>query len=280
MAGVALTGATAYAYYLNTAAQRAHASGPELLPAEYPWHFERHWGGYDHAAMRRGYEVYRQICATCHSMSILKYRQLVGVTHTTAQAKALAMQMEVQDGPTDKGEYYMRPGQLGDAFKKPYVNNEQARSINNGSLPPDLSCITKGREPEVSGHNYVFSLMTGFGHPPPAGINLREGLHYNPYFPGGAIGMAQPLSDGMMDYEDGTPATVTQMARDVVEFLNWASEPDLERRHFVMVQVMGAGLFSMLGLGYTARWRWVTIRTRKRSWAGPRYNMKTPPTRD
>ncbi|NWV78138.1 CY1 protein, partial [Dasyornis broadbenti] len=151
-------------------------------------------------SVRRGFQVYRQVCAACHSMEYVAFRNLIGVTHTEAEAKALAEEVEVQDGPDENGELFLRPGKISDYFPKPYPNAEAARAANNGALPPDLSYIVNARH---GGEDYVFSLLTGYCDPP-AGVSLREGLHYNPYFPGQAIGMAPPIYDEVLEYDDGT----------------------------------------------------------------------------
>lgn len=141
------------------------------------------------SSVRRGYEVYKQVCSACHSMQYIAYRNLVGVTHTEAEAKAEAEQITVKDGPDDTGNYYTRPGKLSDYFPSPYPNEEAARAANNGAYPPDLSYIVSARK---GGEDYIFSLLTGY-HDAPAGVVLREGQYFNPYFPGGAISMAQVL---------------------------------------------------------------------------------------
>ncbi|EOY26566.1 Cytochrome c1-1, heme protein, mitochondrial isoform 2, partial [Theobroma cacao] len=173
----------------------------------YPWPHEGILSSYDHASrIRRGHQVYQQVCASCHSMSLISYRDLVGVAYTEEETKAMAAEIEVVDGPNDEGEMFTRPGKLSDRFPQPYANEQAARFANGGAYPPDLSLITKARH---NGQNYVFALLTGY-HDPPAGVSIREGLHYNPYFPGGAIAMPKMLNDGAVEYEDGTPATEAQ----------------------------------------------------------------------
>lgn len=195
-------------------------------------------------------------------MDLLAYRNLVGVSHTEEQAKALALSVDVTDGPNDEGEMFTRPGKLSDHFVRPYANDEAARAANNGALPPDLTCIVKARP---GGADYVFSLLTGYTEPPP-GVSIREGLHYNPYFTGGALGMAKPLDDDQVEYEDGTPATVSQMAKDVTTFLAWASEPEQDERKLHGFKWCAA-LVLMIGLtAYHKRFRWSTIKTRKIEW--------------
>ena len=211
--------------------------------------------------------MYKQVCSTCHSLNRVAYRNLVGVSHSEEEAKALAAEQNFQDGPDETGDMFERPGKLTDYFPKPYANDQAARYANNGALPPDLSLITKARQ---NGENYLFALLTGTTlnrfhqqnvsshqkkkqntgyRDPPAGISIRSGLYYNPYFPGGAIGnyrstkfsfiylnsvrltekgMAPALTtEGQVEYEDGTPATVSQMAKDVTAFLAWAAEPEV-----------------------------------------------------
>jgi len=192
-------------------------------------------------------------------MDLICYRNLVGVSHTEAQAKAIAQSVMIQDGPNDKGQMFMRPGRLTDRIKRPYPNEETARDINGGALPPDLSLITKARP---HGPDYVFSLLTGY-RDAPAGINLREGLHYNTYFNGGAIGMAKALRDGTVEYEDGTPATESQMAKDVVTFLCWAAEPEADERKKLATKYLFAAMFGVACLGYVKRFRFSLFKNRR-----------------
>ena len=176
--------------------------------------------------MRRGHQVYTQVCASCHSLSRVSYRNLVGVCYSEEEAKKLAAAITVMDGPNDEGEMFERPGKLSDKMPAPYKNEQQARSINNGALPPDLSLIIKARGKR---EDYVYALLTGYKEPP-AGVSVAAGQHYNPYFPGSKIGMAKQLNDGGIEYFDGTPATESQMAKDVAVFLAWASEPEHDDR--------------------------------------------------
>ena len=166
---------------------------------------------------------------------------------------------QVMDGPNDQGEMFARPGKLSDKLPSPYANEAAARYSNGGAYPPDLSLITKARH---DGTNYVFSLLLGYREPP-AGVTVREGLHYNPYFPGGAIAMPKMLVDGGVEYDDGTPATESQMAKDVSTFLSWAAEPEHDER-----KLMGAKFMFVLSLvffqaGYYKRWKWAPIKSRK-----------------
>ena len=177
----------------------------------------------------------------------------MGVAYTEEEATELALNIEVADGPNDEGEMFDRPGRLSDKLPAPYANEEGARFANGGAYPPDLSLITKARH---NGANYVFSLLLGYREPP-AGVSVREGLYYNPYFPGGAIAMPKMLNDGGVEYDDGTPATEAQQAKDVVSFLAWAAEPEADDR-----KLMGAKWIAALTLVFaTAVYYKVTFRS-------------------
>ncbi|KAF8792300.1 Cytochrome c1 like protein [Argiope bruennichi] len=228
--GLALTGAAGLALAIH---ETVTISAGELVvhPPKHPWSHNGLISSFDHASIRRGYEVYKQVCAACHSMRYVRYRELINVSHTEEEAKAEAEEIMVLDGPDDEGQMFKRPGKLFDSFPSPYENEEQARAANNGAYPPDLSLITSARH---GGEDYVFSLLTGYCDPP-AGVELAEGQYYNPYFPGGAIGMAQALYNEIIEYSDGTPATLSQLAKDVCTFLKWAAEPehDTRKRMFI-----------------------------------------------
>lgn len=157
---------------------------------------------------------------------------------TVDEAKALAEENEYDTEPNDEGEIEKRPGKLSDYIPSPYKNDEAGRAANNGALPPDLSLITKARH---GGCDYIFSLLTGYPEEPPAGAVVPSGLNFNPYFPGTGIAMARVLYDGLVEYEDGTPATTSQMAKDVVEFLNWSAEPEMDERKRMGWKVMAIG---------------------------------------
>ncbi|OMH83143.1 Cytochrome c1, heme protein, mitochondrial [Zancudomyces culisetae] len=230
-----------------------------LHPPTYPFQQLNTFGTFDHASIRRGYQVYREICAACHSLDLVHWRNLVNVAFTEDEVKAMAAEYEYRAGPDDNGEYFNRPGILADPMPKPYPNEEAARAGNNGAYPPDLSLITKARH---GGVNYIYSLITGY-HEPPAGVELREGLHFNPYFPGGAISMAQNLYDGIVDYEDGTPATASQMAKDVVTFLDWAAQPELDDRKRKGTQVLIIVSLLLALSVWSKRHRFSSLKTRK-----------------
>ena len=171
----------------------------------------------------------------------------------------MAEEVEYEDGPNDEGEMFQRPGKLADHLPAPYPNSEAARAANNGGLPPDLSLITKARH---GGGDYIFALLTGYTDPP-AGYEVPEGLNFNPYFPGTKIAMARVLYDGLVEYPDGTPATTSQMAKDVVTFLSWASEPEHDQRKKMGVQAL-AIISTLFALSiWVKRFKWSSVKSRK-----------------
>ncbi|XP_001353757.2 cytochrome c1, heme protein, mitochondrial [Drosophila miranda] len=234
------------------------SDGTVHSPAQ-PWNHKGLFSSLDHQSVRRGYEVYKQVCSACHSMQYIAYRNLVGVSHTEAEAKAEAEQITVRDGPDDTGNFYNRPGKLSDYFPSPYPNEEAARAANNGAYPPDLSYIVSARK---GGEDYIFSLLTGY-HDAPAGILLREGQYFNPYFPGGAISMAQVLYNEVIEYEDGTPPTQSQLAKDVATFLKWTSEPEHDDRKQMLIKVIAILGFLTAISYYIKRHKWSSLKSRK-----------------
>jgi cytochrome c1 len=231
---------------LGIAAAVALAAGPALaadtatvqeapkLP-EYPWSFDGPFGHFDGATLRRGFTVYHQVCSACHALSGIAYRNLAGIGLTPAEIGKLASEAEVQDGPNDQGDMFTRPGRPADHIVPPFPNEQAARAANGGAYPPDLTLIVKARK---GGPDYVYSLLTGFPDNPPPGVKVGDGLYYNAYFPGHQIAMPPPLSEGAVEYADGTPATVQQMAHDVVTFLTWTASPELEARKRMGIKVL------------------------------------------
>ena len=194
------------------------------------WSFKGYFGKFDRASLQRGYQVYTEVCAACHSMKYLNYRNLAesgGPEFTVEQAKIIASQFEVEDGPNSDGDMFTRPARLSDKFVSPYPNDEAAKAANGGAYPPDMSVLVKARK---GGANYVYSLLLGYEDPPPS-VSLDDGVYYNVYMSGNKIKMANPLSENIVEYIDGTASTEEQMAKDVVTFLAWAAEPHLEARH-------------------------------------------------
>ena len=194
------------------------------------WSFKGLFGKFDRGALQRGYQVYTEVCSSCHSMNYLSYRNLAekgGPEFTEAQAKAIAASFEVKDGPNADGEMFTRPGKLSDKFVMPYENVKAAQAANGGAYPPDMSVLVKARG---GGVDYIYSLLQGY-EDPPAGFTLDDGVYYNKFMYGNKIKMSNQLSDGLVEYADGTNATVEQMSKDVTTFLMWTAEPHLEARH-------------------------------------------------
>jgi len=230
-----------------------------LHPPKLPWSHNGPLESLDHASIRRGYQVYKQVCSACHSMRFLAFRNLIDVAYSEEEAKELAMDVMVVDGPNDAGEMFERPGKLSDYFPKPYPNDEAASAANNGAIPPDLSFIALARHGR---EDYIYHLLTSYCDPP-AGIELMDGQHFNPYFPGGAIGMAAPLYNEIIEYDDGTPPTQSQLAKDVSTFLTWAASPEHDLRKKMSIKALTAlSILSGL-LFYMKRFRWSVLKTRK-----------------
>jgi len=269
------------------------AGGEAKHPKDGQWHFAGPFGTFDKEALQRGYQVYSTVCASCHSMDLLSYRNLgqkggpfyldscpAGIPENVdcsnpnenPVVKAIAAQFQIEDGPDDTGDMFMRPGLASDRFKAPFINDQIARLANNGALPPDMSLITKARH---AGPDYVYSLLIGYEEAPDT-VTIAPGQYYNPYFhgdmapvmkeelmdedghliagvsipKGGVLAMAPPLFDGMVDYVDETvEETVDQYAKDVTEFLMWAAEPKMEARKSLGVMSM-IYLFILCGLVY------------------------------
>ena len=201
------------------------------------WSFKEITGKFDRASLQRGFQVYKEVCASCHSMQYLSYRNLGepgGPEFTQEEVKAIAASVEIEDGPDSQGEMFTRPGKPSDKFKRPYPNVEASTVANGGAYPPDMSVLVKARP---GGADYMYSVLMGYEEPP-AGMKLDDGVYYNKYMVGQKIKMASPLSDGIVEYSDGTEATMDQMAKDVTTFLAWAAEPELEERHRVGFKVI------------------------------------------
>lgn len=209
------------------AAEAPHAPAQE-------WSFDGPLGAYDRASLQRGFQVYKQVCSACHSLKRVYYRNLSALGYDESQIKAVAADVMVMDGPNDEGEMFDRAGRPSDRFKSPFPNDAAAKFANNGALPPDLSLITKAR---ADGPNYVYGILTGY-ETAPEGEELTATQHWNKYFPGHKISMAAPLSDGMVAYDDGTEGTTAQYAHDVVTFLAWAAEPEMEERKQTGIKVI------------------------------------------
>jgi cytochrome c1 len=240
-------------------------------PPRVKWSFSGPFGKYDRAQLQRGLKVYREVCAVCHGLKYVAFRNLADLGYSEAQVKAIASEYKIQDGPNDQGDMFEREGRPADYFPTPWPNENAARARYNG-VPPDMSVLAKARGYERGfpwfifdmftqfqehGVDYIHALMTGYKEKPPAGFTLPQGSFYNEYFPGHAIAMPPPLSDKRIDYTDGTPTTVDQLAKDVSAFMMWAAEPHLEARKRIGFQVM-IFLIVLAGLLYF---------TKKKVWA-------------
>ena len=211
------------------------AESEELLKVK--WSFKGLIGKFDRASLQRGYQVYNEVCSSCHSMQYLSYRNLGepgGPEFSEAEVKAIAASIEIEDGPDSQGEMFTRSGRPSDKFKSPYPNVNASIAANGGAYPPDMSVLVKARP---GGSNYIYSVLMGYEDPPP-GMVLDDGVYYNKYMIGKKIKMSSPLIDGIVEYADGSEATVDQMAKDVTTFLSWAAEPELEARHKTGIKVI------------------------------------------
>lgn len=235
------------------AAQAAEGQTPAK---DISYSFEGPFGTFDRAQLQRGYKVYKEVCSACHSMHYVSFRNLSqpgGPEFSDEQVKAVAASYTMQDGPNDQGEMFERPGLPSDRFPSPFPNEQAARAANGGAYPSDLSLITKYRPGwygtfnqlinGIGGPQYVYSVLTGYVPDEQVPEELKkeqpEGKHYNPYFANGHwIGMPPPLTDDQVTYDDGTKATVDQMARDVSAFLAWTAEPKMEERKRTGFMVM------------------------------------------
>ncbi|PWK63879.1 cytochrome c1 [Aminobacter sp. AP02] len=262
------------------AAEEAHSAAepthfPIHKPKEMDWTFAGPFGTYDKGQLQRGLKIYKEVCSACHSMNLVAFRTLSDLGYSEAQVKAFAAEYEVQDGPNADGEMFTRKALPGDHFPSPFPNTIAAAAANNGAAPPDFSLIAKARGVErgfptfvfdiftqyaSNGPDYIHALLTGYDEQPPAGMEIAEGTHYNPFFIAGkSLAMAKPLSDGQVTYEDGSPETVEQYSRDISAFLMWAAEPHLEARKQTGFAVM---IFLVLfaGLVYaTKRKVWANV---------------------
>jgi ubiquinol-cytochrome c reductase cytochrome c1 subunit len=194
------------------------------------WSFKGPFGKFDRGALQRGYQVYTEVCSSCHSMKYMSYRNLGeegGPEFSQEEVKAIAASFEVKDGPNADGEMFTRPGKPSDKFVMPYENVKAAEAANGGAYPPDMSVLIKARG---GGASYIYSLLQGYDEPPTE-VTLSDGVYYNKYMYGNKIKMASPLSDDIVEYVDGTNASIEQMSKDVTTFLMWVAEPHLETRH-------------------------------------------------
>jgi ubiquinol-cytochrome c reductase cytochrome c1 subunit len=240
-----LAAAAAFAFTAQAQAAEEHI---ELLKNK--WTFDGVLGKFDKQQLQRGFQVYKEVCASCHGMHFLAFRNLQEIGYSEDQVKVIAAEYQITDGPDDAGDMFQRPGRSSDRFPRPFANDQMARASNGGALPPDLSLMTKARE---DGPNYVYSLMLGYSEAP-AGFQVSPGMSYNKYFPGHQIAMPEQITDDRITYADGTKATKEQISADITAFLHWAAEPKLEARHATGIRVMlFALLFTVLAFLYKRR---------------------------
>ena len=231
------------------AASAGSALAAESIEApEREWSFHGLFGTFDRGALQRGFQVYQEVCAGCHSLRLVSYRNLAAIGFSEDQVKKIAASVEVTDGPNDDGEMFQRPGRPSDRFVSPFANANAARAANNGALPPDLTLMVKAR---TGGVDYLYGILTGY-RDPPKGRELAEGMSYNLYFPGRHIAMPPPLADDAVEYADKTKATVVQMAVDLTTFLAWTAEPELEERKRMGVKVL-LFLLVLTGMMYVVK---------------------------
>ena len=221
----------------------AHASAEKIELPDVDWSWKETFGGFDKAQLQRGLQVYTEVCVTCHSLSLVAYRNLAALGYNEDEIKAYAANYEVEDGPDDDGEMFLRAALPSDRFVPPFPNDNAARASNNGAYPPDLSLIVKARK---NGANYLYGILTGYSDEIPEAypddpekkFELMEGMSYSSYFPGYQIAMPQPLYGDDIEYADGTEATLEQEAKDVTAFLAWSAEPELEERKSMGFKVL------------------------------------------
>ena len=237
-------------FFLNLHASASENSGGNM--PDHEWSFEGITGTFDKAALQRGFKVYREICSGCHSMRLLYYRDLIEIGFSEEEVKAIASDYTVIDGPDDEGEMFERDAKPSDHFVGPFANDQEARMSNNGSLPPDLSVISKAR---VNGANHLYNLLLGYAEPP-ENFEVAEGMYYNQWMSGNQIAMAPPLDEGYVDYDDGTENTLPQLAEDLVTFLVWSAEPELEARKKLGIKVILFFIIFGIVVYFTKRRLW------------------------
>ncbi|MEM8800782.1 MAG: cytochrome c1 [Pseudomonadota bacterium] len=240
----ALTGATfaIAAVFATTAPETAYAAGDATTkkyhkhPKEGHFAHEGLFGSYDQSQLQRGFQVFQNVCSGCHSLKYVAFRNFEALGYSPEQVKALAAQYEVEDGPNDDGEMYMRPAKPSDYWPNPFANEQEARLANGGALPPDLSLMTRARH---EGSNYVYSLLQGYEEEVPEELDEPPiGQYFNPYYKTLYLAMAQPLYEDGVEYADGTPATVKQMSKDVAAFLTWTAAPHKDKRKSIGIKTL------------------------------------------
>jgi ubiquinol-cytochrome c reductase cytochrome c1 subunit len=270
-----------FAALLCLAMSPASAADEASGTARQPWSFAGMFGRFDEAQLQRGFKVYSEVCSRCHGAKRLSFRDLAepgGPNFPEAAVKSLAATYQVDDEPNDEGNIKKRPARLADGIPPPFANEQEARFAQNGALPPDLSLIIRARAAESdrpfylvplamladivrgyqeAGADYVYAYLTGYTDPP-ADVKMADFMNYNKTFPGHQTAMPNPFTggDGLVEYDDGTPATVDNYVRDVVAFLAWAADPRLEERKHLGLLVIGYLLITAVLLGFAKRRIW------------------------
>ena len=198
------------------------------------WSFQGPFGTFDLASAQRGYAVYNEVCASCHAMKQMTFRDLAGLGLDDDEIHDIAASQPVPGGTDASGNIVLRAATPDDHFREPYANAAAARAANNGALPPDQSRLALTIP---GGASFIDAYLNGFRDTPP-NVTLASGLHYNVYVPGYATAMPDPLHDGQVKYADGTKPTVSQMAHDVSTYLAWSARPHLEERRRMGVRVL------------------------------------------
>ena len=234
--------------FISIISSFSNAAGKTEKPLSPGWSFKGFFGTFDRGELQRGFQVYKEVCAGCHSLNYISFRNLVDLGFNEEEIKVIAKEYEVEDGPNNDGEMFTRSAIPSDTWPAPYPNDNAARAGNNGALPPDLSLMVDAR---VGGADYLYALLSGY-HEAPDGQEVADGMYYNAYYPGHQIAMPSPLSDDGVEYSDGTAATINQQARDVSAFLAWATEPNMEQRKRMGVMVL-IFLTAMTGLFYVSK---------------------------
>ena len=237
----------------------ALAAGGDAKLQHVDWNFNGPFGTFDQSSLQRGFQVYTEVCSSCHSLEYIAFRNLADLGYNEAEIKAIAAQYDVVDGPNDEGEMFTRPGIPADRFPSPYENEQAARAANGGAYPPDLSLMVKARP---NGADYLYSLLVGYVDAP-EGTAVPDGMYYNESYGGGMIAMPQPLYGDDVVYADGHAATIEEHAKDLTAFLAWTAEPELESRKRIGV----ASIFFLLlmtVLSYFAmRFIWADVKKAK-----------------
>ena len=238
---------TAAALFVGAADRPAEAAKAVPVP-NYDFSFEGVFGSFDQMELQRGFQVYREVCSACHGLRLVSFRNLVDLGYNEDQIKALAAEYMVEDGPDENGDMFMRPGIPADRIPSPYRNENEARLLNNGAYPPDLSLMAKKRK---GGPDYIKALMVGYSDPP-ADVELMSGMYWNDYFPGHQIAMPQILYADSVSFADGTEATLEQQSLDLATFLMWTAEPMMDTRKKTGISVM-LFLLVFTGLMYAVK---------------------------